>query len=494
MQRVWMLRAGFFALAICFCGCKVGPDYAGAPLTAPVSWTQGEHPALQGAPEDLACWWRTFQDPALDQLIQRALSDNVELKEAGRRVLEVRALRNVVAGNLYPQQQALNGNFNNLSISENTANFVTVPGFFETDRVFDNWNTNFGIAWELDFWGRLRRAVEAADANVDESIGAYQSVQIVLLAEVARSYIEMRMLESQIAIVQQQVNIQQSIVNLAEMRLQEGVGNRLDLAQTKSNLYLVDYELPRLETLRRQASHRICMLTGTFPVDLQGILGNTGQIPAPSRGAAVGIPVDLLRRRPDIFIAERQLAAQSAKIGIAEAELYPHITLTGVIGLEAQDLSSLFSTGSLIRTVGPGFSWKILNYGRIKNRVAAETEAFNRLYHAYQRNVLTAYQEAEDAQVSFVNNHTRLNSISQASINALEAARIGHAAYAEGTENLNRVLQLQRDYLRAEFERAAVRGELAMSLVKIYLTVGGGWRNSSTIPQVVCRDATMASH
>lgn len=476
MPSEWMPRILLCALAFGFAaGCKVGPDYDGAPVTAPQAWTQTEHPMLLGHAEDSSQWWSHFNDPALDHLVHLALAQNVELKEAAKRILEVRSLRNVVAGNLLPQQQALNGSFNNISISENVANFVTVPGFFENDRVFDNWNGNFGLAWELDFWGKLRRAVEVADANVDESVSAYHFVRTVLLAELARTYIEMRTIEARMTLVQQQISAQEALVILAQRRLDEGQGDRLDVEQSKSNLYLVQYELPGLETLRRQACHRICVLTGSFPSDLQAALGNTGQIPKPTAGVAVGIPTDLLRRRPDLHIAERRLAAQSAKIGIAQAELYPHITLNGVIGFESQNFSNLLGAGSLIRTMGPGFRWNILNYGRITNQVAAEREAFGRLYHAYQQAALTAYQEAEDAQVGFLNGYARLDAVQRACESAFEAVRIGYTAYSEGAENLDRVVRLQQAHLRAETQAATAQGDIAVNFVKVYLAMGGGW-------------------
>lgn len=476
MSSEWTRRIFACASVLCLTvGCKVGPEYTGAPTKTPAAFTQAEDPRLHNQSDLRSRWWTSFKDPNLDFLVQKALVQNVELKEAGKRILEVRSQRNVVAGNLLPQQQSLNGNFSNLSISENTANFVTVPGFFTTDRGFDNWNGSFGLAWELDFWGRLRRAVEAADAQVAESLASYNSVRVVLLAELAQSYIEMRTIEARMALVQQQIAAQQNLVSLAQGRLDEGQGNRLDLEQSKSNLYLVEYQLPGLETLRRQACHRICVLTGTFPTDLEMVLGNTGQIPVPSASVAVGIPSDLLRRRPDLQIAERQLAAQSAKIGIAEAELYPHITLIGQVGLEAQNFSDLLGTGSLISNVGPGFRWNILNYGRIKNQVASEQHALERLHYAYQQAALQAYREAEDAQVSFLNGYARLESIQRASQSAWEAARIGNASYAEGAENLDRVLRLQQSHLRAETEAAIAKGDIAISLVKVYLAMGGGW-------------------
>lgn len=463
------------AIWVPIAGCKVGPNFRQPCTEVQPQWSQTSEAVLHGRPVDLATWWKNFNDPNLDLLVETALQGNPELKESAKRILEARALRSVAAGYLYPQQQAFNANYTNLRISGNTANFVTVPGFFETDRVFDNWNTNFGLAWELDFWGRLRRTVEAADAQVCKAIAGYDFVQTLLLADLARNYVEMRSIESQIAITKELVDVQKLLVDLAEKRLAEGVGTRLDVQQAKSNLYLVEYEIPSLEIHRLQACHRICVLTGNMPTDLKDALGNTGQIPSPSDAVEIGIPADLLRRRPDIQMAEQELATQCAKIGIAQAEYYPHISLTGQIGLQAENLSQLFQTRSMIGAVGPGLSWNLLNYGRIKCKVASEREAFDRQFYAYQKAVLTAYQEAEDSHSIFVQNFARLNAILLASQATYEASIIGVAAHREGSADLFRILQLQRDHLRASTELAKVRGDVAQGMIKFYLAMGGGW-------------------
>lgn len=475
------------------CGCKVGPEYCRPmPQFLEPQWSQtAESPRLNGQPANLSVWWQSFNDPQLTSLVEMAIDDNLQLKEAGRRILEARALRNVAAGSLYPQQQALNGSYSNVRISKNTANFVTVPGFFETDRVFDIWNSNFGLAWELDFWGRLRRTVESADAQVEQSMAAYDLIRIVMLAELAKTYIEMRTIEARIELVQKNIDIQHKLVSLADKRLNEGVGTKLDCHQASSNLAKVEALLPGLEILRRQSSHRICVLLGCAPTDIQNCLGEIGQIPVPPPAIAGGIPCDLLRRRPDVQVAERELAAQSAKIGIAEAEFYPHIALTGSIGLQAQDLSKLFQTTSLIGNVGPGFQWNLLNYGRIKHRVIAEQQAFERLCFAYQNSVLKAYQEVEDAQAAYINGFERLQATQQFVNDAESAAKISVAAYADGAIDFGRVLILQADVVRAQDELAAVRGDLALSLVKIYLAMGGGWSVSGC--PTIAREATDAA-
>lgn len=457
-------------------GCKVGPDYVkpAAPYMEQ-SWVDANDPRIHGEPVDLRTWWDSFGDPILCALIQDAACENLQIKEAGKRILEARALRNVAAGSMYPQQQSLDASFTDNRISGNVANFVIVPGFFATDRTFNNWQTGFGIAWELDFWGKFRRTVEAAEAQVDQSVAALNAVRILVLSEVAKNYIELRSLEARIAIAHKHVAIQQRLLELSQARLDEGAGNKLDVHQSASRLANVEAVLPGLEILRRQASHRLCVLLGRTPADLENALGATGEIPQPPPSIASGIPADLLRRRPDVLVAERELAVQSAKIGISEAEFYPQVSLVGQIGLQSENLSRLFQTESLIGAVGPGFRWNLLNYGRIKNRWIAEKEAFERLVYSYHGAVLSAYQEVEDTQVAYLRGFDRVAAIERTVYESNEAARIGYDTFVEGGIDFGRVLILQSELVQAEDELLAAKSEVALSLVKLFLSLGGGW-------------------
>lgn len=478
MRRGWLgISPIALLLAVIYCvGCKVGPEYhrPGSKFVE-ASWSQSADPHLNGQPVNPTVWWESFNDPMLNNLVEIALAENIDIKEAGKRILEVRALRDVAAGSLYPQQQSLNGFYQNVRISRNTANFVTVPGFFETDRVFDVFNNNFNLAWELDFWGRLRRTVESADAQVEQTMAAYDMVKVVMLAELAKTYIEMRTIESRMDLVRKHIEIQAKLVELSEKRMNEGTGTKLDYHQSSASLAKIEAILPGLDILRRHASNRICVLLGCAPTDVQSCFGEPGLIPTPPSEVAAGIPCDLLRRRPDVQMAERELAAQSARIGIAQAEFYPHISLVGQVGVQAKDFSKLYQATSITGNVGPGFSWNLLNYGRTKSKVRHEQEAFERLCYAYQNSVLKAYQEVEDAQTSFVNGFQRLDATSKFVHNAFSAAEISLTAYEEGAIDFDRVLELQSQVVQAEDALASVRGDLAMSLVKIYMAMGGGW-------------------
>lgn len=482
-KRRRFVIAGFL-LTLGLSGCKLGPDYS--PPTTPylqATYHDCQNPRLHGEPIDPRTWWTAFQDPVLSQLIEEAFRCNLDLKEAGQRILETRALRKIIAGNLYPQQQSLNAGMVNTRISENTANFFSIPGIFETDTAFDVWSTNVASAWELDFWGKYRRAIESADAQLQQTMASYDLVKVLMVGEVAKTYVELRTIEVRTTLAQQNLDLQKETLRLAELRLEEGNGTKLDVHQTRAIVAKTEAILPTLEILRRQASHRICVLLGKPPADIHQFIGCTGKIPTPPASLAVGIPADLLRRRPDVQVAERALASQSARIGIAKADFYPQISLVGQIGLEGQDLSQLFQSASLVGAIGPRASWNFLNYGRIKNKVVAEQEALQRLTYAYHGSVLKAYQEVEDAQVAFVESFHRLELMEQAVQSTSDATRIAIEAYKEGAIDFNRVLLLQADQVRYQDEFATIQGDIANGMVKLFVAMGGGW---NTTPDTSC--------
>ncbi|MEZ6093363.1 MAG: efflux transporter outer membrane subunit [Pirellulaceae bacterium] len=484
-------------LAFLICGCRVGPEYCPPQANyMQQDWSQNPQPRLNGEPVDLAAWWYSFNDPGLNQLVDLALTHNLDLKQAGQRIQEARALRNVVAGNLYPQHQTANGGFANSRLSQNSANFFSFPGVFQPDLFPDSWNAGFAASWELDFWGQYRRSIESADAQVDSAIASADLARVLLLGELASNYIEMRTIETRINLANENVNIQRKTLELTEKKFEAGTISELDVHQAKANLAQTQSTVPALEILRRQAGHRICVLLGRTSFDLQQELGWTAQIPAPAESIAAGVPLDLLRRRPDIRIAERELAAQCSRIGIAKADFYPHISLNGSVGVEAEDLSRLFESASIVGSVGPQFSWKILNYGRLTNKVAAEQAAFERLQYAYHNAIIKAHQEAEDAQVAYCQGFDRVDALVQAVEHSSAAVDIAQTAFDEGATDFNRVYLLQSDLVRQQDSLAVSKGEIAKSLVALFVSMGGGWDHGPTIQacQPSIQQPTAVSH
>lgn len=466
-------------------GCKVGPDFC-KPRTDYLNrtWSDQVHIRFQGQPVDERVWWKSFQDPMLDRMIETALANNLDLKQAGQRILEARALRQVAAGNFYPQQQTGNAGATRIRISENDANFVVVPGFFQTTTTFNSFRSNFSAAWELDFWGKYRRMIEAADANVCATMAGYDAVKVLLVGDVARTYIDLRAIEQRILLAQQNIKIQRATLKLTEEKLAAGTSGKLDYHQSKSNLAQTEAVIPTLELLRRQANHELCVLLGKIPEDILSTPECYGNVPQAPPSIALGIPCDLLRRRPDIQVAEKELAAQSARIGIAKADFYPQLSLIGTIGVSAQSVSDLFQSSSLSGVVGPSASWNILNYGRLKNRMIAEQEAFERLRLAYHDTILNAYKEAQDSQASFLNYWAKMEKLQEAAENSLASVQISQIAFEEGAIDYNRVYLLQSDLVSIQDSLAENQGKIAQSLVNLYVALGGGWyvSGSSCLP------------
>ena len=333
-------------------GFKVGPNYATPPAPTAKAWIDADDKRVRTTSDDLSKWWTVFNDPVLDSLICEAYGQNLSLREAGMRVLEARAQLAIAAGNLSPQTQTATGDFKWNGISAQTANNfltfgappggvagLTIPTF---KRWYGQWDQGFNLSWELDFWGRFRRAVEADSASLDASVENYDDVLVTLLGDVATNYANMRITEQRIKYAQENVKIQRETLTIVEARFNAKTVTKLDLAQARSTLEQTEATIPELEISLRQFTNQLCILLGIPPEDLRAKLGD-GPIPTAPPEVAVGIPADLLRRRPDVRRAERQAAAQSAQIGVAEAEFYPHIAINGTWEYSAEFFKNLWT-------------------------------------------------------------------------------------------------------------------------------------------------------
>lgn len=463
-------------------GCRapfVGPDYCPPATPVPAAWSCNGSPVIQGSPADLCEWWRLFGDPCLVEIVDELSRQNLTLREAGHRVAESRARLGVARGELWPQSQTVDAVYAKSRISRNTANFFNAPGVFTPELSIENWRTGLSTAWELDFWGRYRRAIEAASAEVDATIAAYDDARVLLIAEAVQAYVVMRSAEQRQRLALRNAEIIAKTYDLVRTKVEAGSASAIDLAQAESNLRDVEALAPLFETQRRQAAHQLGVLLGRPPSELACGFPPTGMLPTVPYGIAVGIPCDLLRQRPDVRKAERRLAAQSARIGVAEADFYPQIGLTGTIGVEAEDFSKLFRPGSGVGVISPYFRWNILNYGRITCNVEAEKQAFLSLGAAYQNKVLDALREAEDAQVALVNGSRRVDSLQAAAEAASVAASKAEEAYNEGASDFSRVYLLQSDLVLRQDRVAVVQAALVSSVVDLYKALGGGWQCAS---------------
>ncbi len=458
------------AMLVTASGCfMVGPDYE--PPEAPVAeeWLAPEWKGAESG-ADLGAWWRTFRDPALDRLIELAYAQNLSLEVAGLRVIEAQARRGLAIASLFPQRQEAFGAYTRQRLSQNTAQATPF-----LDPEFDNWSVSaLDAAWEIDLWGKFRRGIESADASLLGSVFNFEDVLVSLIGEVAATYVDLRTFDEQLAVARRNRDVQQRSLTIAETRFEFGAVTELDVAQSRSQLRDTEATIPALEALRRQSANTLSVLLGLPPQDLAEIL-EEGTIPSAEEDILIGIPAELLRRRPDIRRAERDIAAQSAQIGVAAADLYPSFQLVGSIGFEAEDIASLFEGNSFSAFGGPQFRWNILNYGRIRNNIRVQDALFQQLVVSYENTVLGAQREAEDAMARYLGALRRVAFLEDAAKSARRAVDLANLQYQEGAVDYNTVLNTQQFLLQAEDRLVSTRGDVALSLVALYRALGGGW-------------------
>jgi NodT family efflux transporter outer membrane factor (OMF) lipoprotein len=468
-------------LALLLGGCvTVGPDYIKPKAQEPKEWIEKDDLRIKSEPADLSRWWKIFDDPVLDDLIEKAYGQNLSLQIAGIRILEARAQLGIAVGNLYPQTQNIGGTYAVTRVSQNAAN--TNPSL---DFNYSDLALGFSAAWEIDLWGKFRRGMQSSFANLEGTIANYDDVLVSLTADVARTYVLIRTFEVRLEVARENVRIQERTLQIAEAQFEGGLVTELDVQQAKNLLNSTKASVPPIEAGLRQAQNALAILLGTLPEKTQEILGGLKPIPSAPAEVAVGIPADLLRRRPDIRLAERQVAAQSPLIGVAKAELYPHFTLFGSIGLRASDaaltatgsgkLKDLFNSKSSEWFAGPSFNWNIFNYGRIKNSVRVEDARLQQLAVSYQNTVLKAAQEVEDGLVGFLKAQDARDFLFEAVKASKRSVEISLLQYKEGLTDYQRVLDAERALAASQDALVSTTGSVATNLIAVYRALGGGW-------------------
>ncbi len=375
-------------------------------------------------------WWRAFNDPAMDRLIARAYRDNLSLQQAGARVLQARAQLGIAVGEIYPQTQQAVGAVQYYRTSDRAATGAAFNG-----GSFTYWQSQFGAqaSWELDFWGRIRRGIESADANLLATLADYDTTLVTLTADVANAYIALRTAEERIRIARENVETQEQTLKIVEARFKYGTVTQRDVEQARTTLLNTLATIPTLETQLRQARDAISVLLGMPPSDLSDLIAGPSAIPVSPPQVIVGMPADLLRRRPDIRSAELQAVAQSAQIGVARADLFPAFSLIGNLVLLSTDLGSfrlsdMFRWGARSVQVGPSVQWNILNYGQLTNNVRAQDARFQQLLFAYQQSVLVAQQDVEDNLVAFLRAQDRADLLARSVTSSRNAVSPGRPA------------------------------------------------------------------
>ena len=369
-------------------------------------------------------------------------------------------------GNLFPQSQTLTTNIVHADLPQKFA----LPLPHEVDAV----STGFNASWEIDFWGRYRRLVEARDADVAASMEDYDNALVLLVAEVATNYVQLRTFEERLEFARKNVKIQADSLTLAEERRKDGVATDLDVSQARAHLVQTRAMIPPLVAGLRQANNQLCILLGMPVNDLARTLQPL-PVPNPPMTLAIGIPADLLRRRPDVRKAERQVAAQSARIGVAEADLYPRLALNGFLGYAAPDLDELFSPKSLTGFVIPSLEWNVLNYGRIANNIRAQDARLDGAALAYQQTVLRADREVEDALIGFVQAQQQAKLLAEGVAENERSVDLVLTQFRGGVTDFNRVYDIEASLVDQQDRLAQTRGNIVLELIQMYRALGGGW-------------------
>ncbi len=458
-------------------GCKVGPDFARPPATVTPAWhAAAGDPRVTTQTAVDALWWKAFADPTLDHLIQVALAQNLPLQIAGLRILEARAQMAVATGLQFPQTQLAFASATSIGLSKNAVNLASAVG---VPQRFGTFAVGFDAAWELDFWGKYRRGVEAEAANMLASVADYYAALVSLTAEVARTYVSIRTGEVLLDQARQNAKLQEEALGIAQARFQNGATSELDPAQASTLLESTRATIPQLGMSLQQARNALATLLGQSTDAVAALLGGPKTIPHAPEKVTVGVPAEILRRRPDIRSAELAAAAQCARIGVAKSQLYPSFTLLGTIGLQSSTVGTasknLFSTSAIFYSAGPQINWPFLNYGRLTNSVRVEDARFQQLLVGYRNTVLKAVQEVEDALTGYVNG-TEAARFEKASVDAAQrSADIALAQYREGATDYQRVVDAQRQLLEQQNNLASAGSSVATSVIALYKALGGGW-------------------
>jgi NodT family efflux transporter outer membrane factor (OMF) lipoprotein len=468
-------------LALSFCGCttvhdyvangfKVGPAYERPPAPVAQHWIDENDARVRSVEGDDSHWWTVFNDPKLNDLVQIAYQQNLTLREAGFRVLQNRALLTGAIGNLFPQTQTTDGGYQRFNLSQEVANRSAAP-----QLNYSQWSYGFNLAWELDFWGRFRRAIEAANDNLDASVENYDDVLVTLIGDVANAYIQIRTLQQQIAFARQTLVLQKQSLEIATAKYKGGQTSKVDVEQGQSDVSSTEALIEQQLIPLRQTMNRLCVLMGMPVEDLQARLGDE-TIPSAPAEVVVGVPADLLRRRPDVRKAERLAAAQSAEIGVAISALYPQISIGGGLGWEAENFKDLFGGKAFQGVVGPSFNWAILNYGRLLSNIRAQDAQFQQLVADYQNTVLKAGEDVEDGLVTFLRARKRAEDQLVSVKSQEDALKEAIAQYKGGLVDYNRVVLLQEKLVDRQQVLAEAQGQIALGLIQVYRALGGGWQ------------------
>ncbi|HZE96988.1 MAG TPA: efflux transporter outer membrane subunit [Planctomycetota bacterium] len=454
------------AVLLLAAGCAVGPDYERPKTEAPAAW--GEK--ADTATADLSTWWALFGDDELNRLVDRAVKSNHDLRIAVGRVNEARAQMGIVFAAALPEIDA-GGSVTRARQSPNALQFG-VPDLYTT-----HYKAGFDASWELDLWGAVQRGYEAATADYESWIENRRAVLVTLLGEVARNYVGLRGNQLLIDVLRRNAASARDTVEITRARLAAGVATTLDVSRAEALLASAEAAIPQVEAALKQTIHRLSVLLGLAPEALTAELAATRPIPGAPPRVVVGLPSELLLRRPDVRQAERRLAAATAAIGIATADLYPRISLTGAFGLDSLSSGDFLKWESRAWSLGPSIRWPIFAGGRIRSQIAVQDAQQEQALAFYEKSVLNALEDVENALVAYLREGDRLRRLEEAVAANRKSVELADDLYRKGLTSFIDVLDAQRAAYINEAERARSQADVTLNLVALYKALGGGWES-----------------
>ena len=487
-RRIASLTSSIAASAGLLTACTVGPDYVSPKPVMPESFTEhigaatSEAARPQTSSTSNDAWWEGFADATLNALMADALRSAPDVAIAEARVREARALRGIAGADQYPSAEA-GAEYDRTHGSANVPIGVP-PGGLGPGANGNLWQAGFDASWEIDVFGGTRRGVEAAEASYQATVADLGDVELTLLAEVARNYIELRGVQRQLAVARSNLAIQQDSLSLTRSQFDAGLASRLDVLRAQAQVSDTEAAIPTFEANERASIYRIGALTGHPPEQLLAQLDTPQAIPLAVADVPVGLPSDLLRRRPDIRAAEHRIAAANARIGVAQADLYPHFSLTGAAGLESLNASTFLTAPSRYFSIGPSINWLIFDAGKVRFAMRAEQARTDQAAAAYQRTVLGALRDVETALVSYAQSQVRHERLTAEVTADREAVSIATRLYRQGLNDFLSVLDAERSLYAADDKLAQIDRDTALALVALYKALGGGWQAQDNTPDV----------
>ncbi len=465
------------AVMILVAGCSVGPNYKPPETAVPASWNEAQQPGFDSRSAPMTDWWTEFNDPLLNTLVERAVQSNLDIRLAEARIRESRALRSVTASDAWPQLDAA-GSYARSRSSENAFTRGTGAGessSFGANGARDLFRAGFDASWEVDIFGGVRRRVEAADANVEASVEERRNALVTLLGDVARNYIEARGFQRRLTVARSNLQAQQETLDLTKVRFEAGLSSDFEVAQAEGQVKTTAAQIPALESALKGSVHRLDVLLGQQPGALWAELSNEAPVPALPPQAHVGLPAELLRRRPDIRRAERVLAAATAQVGAATADLFPRFSLTGAFGFQSINAGDLITSPSRFWSIGPTIFWPVFDAGRIRANIAVRDAQQEQALTLYEKTVLTAFEDVENSLVNYGKEQTRYRALMDAVAANRRAVQMANELYTRGLVDFLNVLETQRSLYASESELAQSETVMASNLVALYKALGGGW-------------------